>query len=219
MASSASWRRVLRRLVLGEHAFAACVHADEPLGGGAVDHRRLVAPAVRVAVRDGLGGEQAAGSAQRLDDQRRGLPDVQAAEQRQFGRIAAVALHRVQDVVVGHAVGDAGVEVFHAVGGRGMHDAGAVVGGGVVGQVDRAQAPVAGVHVVQRMQEVEQRQVLALRRGQHGAGELKALQAFLDQHGRPAPGCRARYRPARSPARGSGSAPGWPGWSRRWWSR
>ena len=46
------------RLVFGKDA-RALIHADEPLGRGAVDHRCLVAPAVRVAVGDGLGGHQA----------------------------------------------------------------------------------------------------------------------------------------------------------------
>ncbi|MNS41262.1 hypothetical protein D3C72_736110 [compost metagenome] len=170
----------LGRLVLGEHAFAF-VHANEPLGGRAVDHRRLVAPAVRVAVGDGLGGQQPVGVAQRGDDHRHGLPDVLAAEQREVGRVAAVALHRVQDVVVRHAVGDAGVEVVHAVGRRGVHEAGAVGGGGVVGQVDGRQALVARVHVVQRVLELEPAERLALDRGQHLAVERVARHAHLDQ--------------------------------------
>src|SRR5690606_38928515 len=127
------------------HALAL-VHADEPLRRGAVDHRRLVAPAVRVAVGDGLGGQQPAGLAQCLDDVRYRLPDVLAAEQREVRRVAAVALHRVEDVVVGQAVRHAGVEVVQAVGGRGVDQAGAVGGGGVVGQVHGRQAPVAFVH-------------------------------------------------------------------------
>ena len=104
------------RLVPGEDA-NALVHADEPLGRGAVDHRRLVAPAMRVAVGDVFGREQATGIAQRLDDDRAGFPDVLAAEERQFGGVSAIALHRVQDVVVLHPVRDAGVEILHAVGG------------------------------------------------------------------------------------------------------
>ena len=47
----------LGRLVHGEHA-NALVHAHKPLGGSAVDHRCLVAPAVRVAVGDVGGGKQ-----------------------------------------------------------------------------------------------------------------------------------------------------------------
>ncbi len=117
------------------------------------------------------------------DDHRHGLPDVLAAEQREVGRVGAVALHRVQDVVVGQAVRDAGVEVVHAVGGRGVDQAGAVVGGRVVGQVDRRQAPVAGIHVVQRVLELEAAELLALDRGQHRAVERIAVHAHLDQRG------------------------------------
>ncbi len=151
----------LGRLVLGEHALAF-VHADEPLGRGAVDHRALVAPAVRVAVGDGFGGEQAVRLGQHFDDARHGLPDVQAAEQREVGCVGAVALHRVEDVVVGQAVRDAGVEVVHAIGRRGMDDAGAVLGGGVVGQVHRREPAIARVHVIQRMLEVQPGEFLAL---------------------------------------------------------
>ena len=108
----------LRGLVtgLGEHALAL-IHADEPLGGGAVDHRRLVAPAVRVAVGDGRGIQQAVAQLERIDDDGDGLPDVLAAEQRQLGCVDAVALHGAQDVIARHAVVHAAVEVVHAVGG------------------------------------------------------------------------------------------------------
>ena len=173
------------RLVLGEHAFAF-VHAHEPLRGGAVDHRRLVAPAVRVAVRDGAGGEQAAGVIQRLDDDGHGLPDVQPAKQRKVGRVAAAALHRVQDVGVRQAVRHAGVEVFNTVGGRRVHDTRAVGVGGVVGKVDRRQALVAFVHVVQRVLEVEATQLVAHGRGDDGAFDAIALERVfhprLGQH-------------------------------------
>jgi hypothetical protein len=173
----------LGRLVLCENA-VALVHADEPLRGGAVDHRRLVAPAVWVAVGDALGGQQAFGMVERGDDVGHRLPDVAAAEEGEVRRVAAVALHRVQDVVVGHAVCDAGVEVVHAVGGRGVDEAGAVFRGRVVGQVDRRQAAEAGVDVVQRMFELEAAQLLALDGGQHLAVERIAVHAHLDQGGR-----------------------------------
>ena len=171
----------LRRLVLGEHTLAF-VHADEPLGGGAVNHRRLVAPAVRVAVGDGGGGKQTVRLAQHLDDARAGFPDIEAAKQWQFGFIAAVALHRVQDVVVLHAVRNTAVEILHAVGRRRVHDAGAVVGRGVLGQVDRAQAIKASVDVRQRVFEVDATQALAQCGGDHRAGQAIALQAFVHQH-------------------------------------
>ena len=164
---------------------------------------------MRVAVRDGFAGEQALVVAQRVDDLWAGFPDIQPAKQRQFLDIAAIALHRVQDVVVGDAVGHAGVEILYAVSGRAMHDTGAVVGGGVVGQKYGAEAAVAVVgsfgacvacaslaarvtlvawivhvaHIVQRVHELELRQMLTLCRGQHAAGETKACQAFFHQHG------------------------------------
>src|SRR5690606_9145448 len=56
------------------------VHADEPLCSSAVDQRRLVAPAVHVAVADALVLEQRADFTQLLDDGRIGLPDELAAE-------------------------------------------------------------------------------------------------------------------------------------------
>ena len=171
-----------RCLVGGENPFAF-VHADEPLRGGAVDHRALVAPAMRVAVADGLTRHQALVLAQGVDDDWAGLPDVQAAKQRQLRRVLAIALHRVQDVVIAHAVGDAAVEVFQTIGRRRMHDAGAVVGGGVVGQVDRRQAAVAGIYVVQRVFKVQPAQIAADSGGQHRAFEAKARQAFFDQAG------------------------------------
>ncbi len=105
-----------RRLVLGEHAFAF-VHADEPLRRRAIDHRHLVAPAVRVAVGDAVGGHQPISLTQGVDDVRHRLPDVLPAEQRKVGRVVAVALHRVEDVLIGHAVRNAGVEVVDAVSG------------------------------------------------------------------------------------------------------
>ena len=170
----------LRRLVPGEHAHAF-VHAHEPLRRGAVDHRALVAPAVRVAVRQRAGGHQPAGIAQRVDDLRHRLPDVQTAEQREVGRIAAVALHRVEDVLDLQAMSDAGVEVIQAVGRRRVHDAGAVVGGGVVGQIHRRQPVVTFVHMRQRVAELDAGQLLALRRRDHAALQPIAFQAFLDQ--------------------------------------
>src|SRR5690606_26201704 len=83
---------------------------------------------------------------------------------------------------VADAVRHAAVEVFDAVGGRGVDDAGAVFGGGVVGQVHRRQAPVAGVDVVQRVAEFQPAQVLADGGAQHLAFELVAAQRLFDQH-------------------------------------
>ena len=78
-------------------------------------------------------------------------------------------------------VRDAGVEVLHAVGGGRVHDAGAVVGGGVVGQVHRRSAAVALVHMGQRVVEVQAAQGFTQRGGEHRALQAVALQAFLHQ--------------------------------------
>lgn len=146
------------------------VHADEPLRGGAVDQRRLVAPAVHVAVLDGFVLEQRTDFAQFLDDGRVGLPDELAAEERQVRHVNAVALHRAEDVVVLHAVVLAGTEVVLAVCGRRMDDTGTGTGFHVVGQIDRSEA------LVKRVTEADQVQRLAFAAGDDFAGQAVALQ-------------------------------------------
>ena len=168
------------RFVFGEHAIAL-VHADKPLGCGAVNHRGFVAPAMWVAVGDIKGTHQATRLAQGLDDDRTGFPDVLAAKQGQLGFIRTVALHRVQDIVIGHAMRDAGVEIFYAISRGGVNQAGAVVCGGVVGQIDRAQAVIARVHMGQGVLKVQTAQVFAHRGGHDGAGELVTLHALFNQ--------------------------------------
>ena len=118
--------------------FDGLVHRREPLRGGAQDHRRLVAPAVHVAVGVlPVDREQRALLLDRLDDLRIRLPDRQAAEQRQRRRELAVAHHRREDLVVLHAVAPAGLEVLDAVGRRRVHDAGAGIERDVLAEVDR----------------------------------------------------------------------------------
>ena len=179
----------LGRFILGEHALAL-VHPHKPLSGSTVDDGGFMTPAVRVAVGDFHRGHQAVALAQHLDHAGTGFPDVLAAEERQLFGVHAIALHRVQDVVIGQAVGDAGVEVVHAVGGGRVHDAGAVGGGHVLGQIQGRWAAVAvwatfvSAHgVVQRVAENQAAQLLAHCGGDHGALQLVALQAFFDQTG------------------------------------
>ena len=62
------------------------VHPGEPLRRRAIDDRRAVPPAMHVAVRDLLGVQQRADLAQLVDDLRIGVPDPQAAEERQTRR-------------------------------------------------------------------------------------------------------------------------------------
>ena len=64
-----------------------------------------------------------------------------------------------------------------------MHDAGAVVGGGVVGQVHRAQALVACVRVGQRVGKVHATQLLTQAGGHYLAGDAVARQALVHQRG------------------------------------
>ena len=211
------------RLVFGENAFAF-VHSDEPLRSRAVDHRALVAPAMRVAVRNALGGHKPARIAQGLDDLGHRFPDVLAAEEGEIRRIAAVALHRIQNVVDREAMRAARVEVVHAISRRRMHDAGAIVGGGVVGQIHRSKAVIARID-----------------RSYSGCSEVRGLPSAapgatvaktspverITRQGRarrapwPAPASRVRRVDQRVV---NGSGPtfkrliGWQ-WSRRWWSR
>ena len=91
-------REELRRLDAGERGRAqrappACapsiaghvVHAGEPLRRRAIDDRRLVPPAMHVAVRELLCVQQCADLAQLVDDLRVRVPDLHAAEERQVG--------------------------------------------------------------------------------------------------------------------------------------
>ena len=130
------------------------VHAGEPLGGGAVDDRRLVAPAVHVAVVEHL--QLRTARRLRVSASQIGLDASQIVRPPNSGsgrRVAAVAHHRVQDLVVLHAVRLARHEVVDAVGGRRVDDAGAGVERHVVAQVDRRRAVVERVGGVQRMLE------------------------------------------------------------------
>ena len=136
---------------------------------------------MRVAVVDGLGCQQASGAAQGFDHHRHRFPDVLAAEQWKVCGVAAIALHRVEDVLDLQAMGAAGIEVVHAISRRAVDQASAVVGGGVVGQVDRAEPIVACVDLGQRVMELDAAEFLAQRDGHHIAGDAVARQAFFDQ--------------------------------------
>src|SRR5690606_36660787 len=112
----------------GAAVFGDLVHADEPLGGGPVDQRSLVAPAVHVTVLDGFVLEQRADFVELGHDVRVGPPDELAAEEWQVVDVDAVALYRVDNVVVLHAVRLAGTEVVLTIGGRGVNDPGTGAG-------------------------------------------------------------------------------------------
>ena len=146
------------------------IHADKPLGRGAVDQRRLVAPAVHVAVLNALMLEQRAHFLQLGDDGRVGLPDKLATEERQILNVDTVALHRAEDVIVVHAVLLAGAEVVFTIGRGGVNDTGTGVQLDIVSQVNRRQA------VIQRVTEVDQ-----FKRRAGGGGEHLAFQAIARQ--------------------------------------
>ena len=137
----------------------ALVHAGEPLDGGAQDHRRLVAPAVHVAVHVlPVHREQRAlllaaactifGFASQID-----RPPNSGSEAANLPS----PMHRREDLVVLHAVAAAGLEVLDAVGRRRVHDAGAGIQRHVVAEVDRRRA------VVERVPEADVLQRPALR--------------------------------------------------------
>ncbi|OPZ02461.1 MAG: hypothetical protein BWZ09_02552 [Alphaproteobacteria bacterium ADurb.BinA305] len=151
------------------------VHADEPLRGGAIDERRLVAPAVHVAVGDLAVREQGADLGELVDDRRVGLPDVHAAEEGKVGHVLAAARHQGQDLVVAAAVRVPRVEVVHAVRWRRVHDAGAGVDADVFGEIHRRDAVVEGVA------ELDAFERRALGGGDDGACELEALQRGFDE--------------------------------------
>jgi hypothetical protein len=126
------------------------IHTHEPLRRGAVNDRRLVPPAVHVAMHDLRASKQAADLGQLLDDGRIGLPDEHAAEEGQAGGKHAVALHRGEDLVVVHAVLAAGVEVLQAIGRRAMHDACTGIERDVLAEIDGRRT------VVERVAELHQ---------------------------------------------------------------
>ena len=73
--------------------------------------------------------------AQRVNDGWAGLPNVLATKQRQLVGVHTVALHGVQNVVVGQAVGHAAIKVVHAIRRGRMHNARAVGVAHIVGQI------------------------------------------------------------------------------------
>ena len=130
---------------------------------------------MRVAVGDAVCCHQASGVFQGLQNVRHGFPNVQSAEQGKVCGIRAVALHRVQDVVIRQAVCDAGVEVIHTVSRRAVNNTGAVGVGGVIGQVHRCGACVSCIHMSQGVMEFNQIQRLTLASRYGFAAELPAL--------------------------------------------
>ena len=120
-------------------------HRDEPLRRGAERHRRLVAPAVRIAVVELEEGEQRTDAAQRLDDDVVRLPDVQAGQRgvtqrRRRRQVHAATVDRVHlrgRVLRDQAVLQADRIVFLAVARRGVDRTRTVLGTDVVAEDER----------------------------------------------------------------------------------
>ena len=164
----------LGRFVGGENA-NALIHTHKPLRGGTVDDRCFVAPAMRIAMADAMRGHQTVGIFQRFQNDRNCFPNMLTAKHCKLCGIGAIALHRVQDVVVFQTVRDARVEVVHAISRRAMDDTRAVICGGVVGQIHRCGACKACIDVRERVVEFDQVEFFANRSGKHFAAELPAL--------------------------------------------
>ena len=151
------------------------VHAHKPLCGGAVDQRRLVAPAVHVAVLDAVVLEQCTDFFQLGNNGRIGLPDELATKERQVRHVHAIALYRAENVVIAHAVLLAGTEVVFTVGRRRVNDASAGVQFNILGQINRREA------LVQRVTETDQLKRCTFSGCQHLPLKPVALQTALDQ--------------------------------------
>ena len=78
-------------------AQARLLHADEPLRRGAKNHRRLMAPTVRIGMMVRLILQQSLIVVQHLDDVRVRIEHLFAGKQRRSGQESAVAAHRIVD--------------------------------------------------------------------------------------------------------------------------
>ncbi len=137
--------------------FRRYVHAGKPLRSGAIDDWRLVAPAMHVAVIEHHQLEQGADFFQLGADWLRCFPDRHAAEERQPRRVGAVAQHRLQDFVVGHAVRLARDEVVQTIGRRRVDDAGAGIQRHIFADKDRRGAVVTWIDIGKWMLEAQHR--------------------------------------------------------------
>ena len=148
---------VVLDLIAGSLAQAGLVHGDEPLIGGAEQHRVLAAPAMGIAVGDLLLHHQGAALAQKLDDVRVGLVGVHAGERAAGAKLLAdVELAVVIDGHADlHALLDANVIVVGTVTGRVVDDTGTVVDANVISKQGHAlDALEDGLFVVQVMESL-----------------------------------------------------------------
>ena len=100
------------------------LHADEPLLGGAEDHRVVAAPAVRIGVLVVVVAEQRAAIREKLHDDRVGAENIFAFVFRQTFEVHAAI---VEGRISFETVFLSGVEVVGAVSRRGVDDAATLV--------------------------------------------------------------------------------------------
>ena len=167
-------------------------HAQEPLRRRAEDHRRLVAPAMRIAVAVRLVVDQFSGLLDRLDDLRVRVENRESFEERRADDKAAVVPDRVVDRQV---VAPAHLVVVGAVAGRRVDGAGAGIEGHVLAE-DHGH-----LTFVEWMLESQPLERLALRLAEHTMGRRSRC---ASQTTRAAPRrrrgvpCRPRVRTQRS---------------------
>ena len=164
-------RNFAQRAAIG----ARQVHADKPLRRRPVDDRRVMAPAVGIAVQQLARVQQVPALLQHLDDFRIRVPDMELAEQRQRRGEFSIVADRIQDLVVGLSVALARVEVVDAVRGRRMHEAGARLECHILAQVNRRGA------IVERVLEADEFQRTAGRSRERRADETVARQTRFHQ--------------------------------------
>ena len=124
--ASAAAIRFARTLAQDLGQRGAVVHTDEPLRRGAEDDRRLVSPAVRVAVLDFFSLEQALAGFEFLQHQRVGFPNGLAGQlrDRQGGRVGEELAVVADRVVHRQAINAADLVVVGTVRRGGVHEAG-----------------------------------------------------------------------------------------------
>ncbi len=106
-------------------------------------------PAVHIAVFDHSVFQQCAHFVQLGDDIGIGFPDKLAAKVFQIRLEHAIALHRTQNIVLMHAVFQAGIEVVFTIGRRRVNDTGTGIQLDIIRQIDGR------ITIVQRMLEVD----------------------------------------------------------------
>ncbi len=159
--------------------FGLAIHAGKPLTGGAINNRRFMTPAMHITVLVAFHMHQRACLLHGLDDLGIGVPDRLAAEQGQGGDIFAVGHDRADNVRVRHAIGLAGLEVFHTIRGGRVNNTGAGIDRDIFAQVDGRQAIVTRIGAGQRMAERNVVQRLSGAFGNHRAFQLPVFKTGL----------------------------------------